>query len=164
MGTYVTEYQNGNRYVTSEGKYAETVRTTDALMKRRTYRLRQSPVLSVTSIKHNDQAIGESASWTEITAYDLDTETGELIFGGSVTVYEGNKNLEFIYVAGYESVPDEVEWACEELVANALKKAIADNLNARVKFPRPSMITMSNEEVFTKEIKGMLEPYKAVRT
>ncbi|MFA5307152.1 MAG: hypothetical protein WC365_06925 [Candidatus Babeliales bacterium] len=165
-GATVTEYQNGNSS-SLEGVYPDTARAGKLDIKNKVYRLSQSPIISVTSVNHNTAAIGEVEAWTAITAYHLDSETGELVFANTVAINEKSnyyaKNLRFIYVAGYASVPDEVEQACEELVANALKKAITDNLNARVRFGRPAAISMSGKEVFTDEIKEMLNPYQQVR-
>ncbi|MFA5307665.1 MAG: hypothetical protein WC365_09510, partial [Candidatus Babeliales bacterium] len=165
-GATITEYQNGNQS-SSEGIYPETARASKLGIKDKVYRLEQSPVISVTSVHQNTAAIGETEAWTAITAYHLDNDTGELIFANTVSINEKSnyyaKNLRFIYVAGYSSVPDEVEQACEELVANALKKAVADNLNARVRFGRPAPINMSGKEVFTDEIKEMISPYQQVR-
>jgi len=165
-GATVTEYQNGNSS-SLEGVYPDTARANKISIKDKVYRLEQSPILSITSVSQNTAAIGETEAWTAITAYHPDLETGELIFANTVSINEKSnyyaKNLRFIYVAGYSSVPDEVEQACEELVANALKKAVADNLNARVRFGRPAPINMSGKEVFTDEIKEMISPYQQVR-
>ncbi|MFA5306636.1 MAG: hypothetical protein WC365_04245 [Candidatus Babeliales bacterium] len=160
-GASITEYQNGEPY--QSGVYSDTVRAAKNEVRRKLYHLGQSPIISISSVAHNNNSMGASPVWDTTTDYQLDTETGEISFASSVTINDGIKNLRFVYVAGYASVPDEVEQACEELVANAIKKATMDNLNARVRFGKPSAISMTNKEVFTDEIKEMLEPYKQVR-
>ena len=76
---------------------------------------------------------------------------------------EGVLNMRFIYVAGYASVPDEIRWACEDLVGNALKKMQQDALNGHVRFRNPAPIAFGNETVFTSDIKQLLEPYRKTR-
>jgi hypothetical protein len=160
-GASITEYQDGEPF--QSGVYSDTVRAAKNEIRRKLYHLGQSPVVSISSVAHNNNSMGASPVWDTTTDYQLDTATGEVSFASSVTINDGIKNLRFVYVAGYASVPDEIEQACEELVANAIKKATIDNLNARVRFGKPSAISMTNKEVFTDEIKEMLEPYKQVR-
>jgi hypothetical protein len=123
----------------------------------------------MTSVYQNTAAIGQAENWVAIPSsdYHLDSETGEVTFASSVSINPKSasysKNLRFIYVTGYSSVPEEIVMACEELVANALKKQLADNLNARVRFSRPAAISFSDKTVFTDDIKEMLEPYRQMR-
>ena len=119
-------------------------------------------MISVTSISDNSASVGETAVWAAITNYHIDLETGKVTFGWNASFSVSTKNLRFIYRTGYTDVPDEIKWASEDLAINAVKKAVADNLNVRVKFGRPSPIAMSGKDVFTDEIREMLLPYKKV--
>jgi len=58
-GATITEYQNGNQS-SSEGIYPETARASKLGIKDKVYRLKQSPVISVTSVHQNTAAIGET--------------------------------------------------------------------------------------------------------
>ena len=162
-GASITECHNG-KACPSEGVYPHTDRSDKAEITRRTYRLGQFPVLSVTSVHNNASGIGETPSWgSAITAYTLDNETGEIVFGWNVNISVSVKNLRFIYEAGYDNVPDEIEWACEEMVVNAIKKMMQDGVNMRIKFGRPMPIGLKTADVFTDSVKELLDPYRKVR-
>lgn len=166
-GATITEYHSGKQYPFND-VYPNTSRTTVLGSMHRAYQLDQSPVISVTSIHQNTASIGETAVWEEISNYSSNSNTGMIYFGSNVNLISRSccyvDNLRFVYVAGYVSVPEEVQWATEELVANAIKKKVEDNLNSRVRFNRPAPIAIdAGKEIFTEEIREMLAPYVKVR-
>lgn len=164
-GATVTECMDGKS--TGSSAYTNTKRSAMFAAKSRTYRLDQSPVISVTSVSQNSAQVGATPVWEAITAYSIDNDTGEVCFSPSVSINPKSafysKNLRFIYTAGYSTVPDEIAAACEELVANGLKKVMMDQLNSRVRFSRPAPISFSDKSVFTDDVKELLEPYVKVR-
>jgi hypothetical protein len=142
--------------------YVDSDRSDKAAVARRTYKLSQSPIVSVTSISDNSAAVGETAVWAAITNYHIDNDIGEVTFGWNASFSVSTKNLRFVYVAGYAAVPDEVKYACEDLVINALKKRLQENLTGHIKFGRITTSSMYQPDVLTKEIKEVLDAYKKV--
>ena len=163
-GATITEYKDANK-VQSIAVYPNTDRAYSNEIQRREYRLDHQPVISITSIHKNTASVGASDTWVEITSpnYKYDSQTGRVILASTVLPDEGVLNMRFIYVAGYASVPDEIRWACEDLVGNALKKMQQDALNGHVRFRNPAPIAFGNETVFTSDIKQLLEPYRKTR-
>lgn len=160
-GSSVTQIESGKSYA-SAGTYPETERSYEAEIKRRTYRLNQTPIINDTDVSYNTAQIGASDNWQATTAYRLDKETGELVFAWSVNISHGIKNVRFVYTAGFVVTPNEVAWACEEIVVNAIKKMMQDGVNARIKFARPMHISLRSVDVFTDGVKEMLEAYRKV--
>jgi len=146
----------------SSGTYNDTDRRAKAEQLRCEYKLRHQPVISVTSIAYNSASIGSADNYVAITAYRLDSETGRVQVNSASKPSTGILNLQFIYAAGYALTPDEIKWACEELVANALKKRLQDSLNSRVRFGRPSAISFGDKDVYTDAVKELIAPYKKV--
>jgi len=162
-GATVTEYKDGKE---DEGKdnYILTRKSSDYEKWRREYVLDYAPVISVTSVSENTASIGDSDSWSAITAYRLNSNTGKLIFSQASAPDEGTDNIRFIYVAGYSTVPDTIEMACEEIVANALKRAVKNLLNASYRFgSKASPIEVQVTVDLSDAEKKMLAPYKRMK-
>lgn len=158
-GATITEYHDGKS--ASAALYTGTDRANKSAI--REYQLRQTPVISITSVSVNSATIGSSDSYTATTSYRSDLSNGRIVFAQGSEPAEGQLNVRFIYVAGYSSVPDEIRWACEDLVANAIKKNYEDQVNSRVRFTKPAAVSsFNNSSIFTAEIKEMLKPYKKV--
>lgn len=161
-GATITEYHDGKGV---DSGYGGTARSLETANRSRIYLLNQSPVVSIDTILQSASDTGEVPLWTDaLSPYQLVSETGEIIFSSTININAGYKNIQIIYVAGYETVPDEIQQACEEIVANAVKKALSDNFNARVRLGgKPATISMTDKTVFTDEIKEMLAPYQQSR-
>ena len=144
--------------------YPETERTGIYDVYRRTFFASQSPIVSITSIHKNTANLGDTPSWTEITAYYMDSDTGRIVIKDTVAPTNGIGNLRVIYKAGYATEPDEIKWACEELVVNGLNGMLQDSLNSKIRFTRPVPSSFSSAKVFTDAIKEKLTPYKKRRS
>lgn len=161
-GSTVTEYHDGQA-TRSTYLHQETEMSDVYNLKRRTYFVDHTPIISVTSVHENEAAIGATDSWSAITKYRYDSNTGRFVFAEQSAPDEGIKNVRIIYVAGYSIVPDEIKWACEELVANSIKALVQQGLNAKIRFARPTPIAFSTPEVFTDAIREKLDSYKKRR-
>jgi len=98
--------------------------------------LRHSPVLSITSLKYNSAADGETKVWvtkTEDTDFITYDKEGRIKFIPSkFTPNVGSKNIEVIYSAGYSSVPSRVEELATKMVAQrVIESLLSNNVNER---------------------------------
>lgn len=84
--------------------------------------LRQYPITSVTTIKRYDGISGSSEVWTTLVAltdYDrlvLDTEACYINLDNGQFESGVDNNYKITYVAGYSSIPDDIQMACKELL------------------------------------------------
>jgi hypothetical protein len=162
-GSTVTDYFDVKEE-DSTFHYPETERTGIYDVYRRTFRLSQSPIISVTTVHKNTANLGDTAVWELITAYYMDSDTGRIVIKDAVAPISGIGNMRVIYKAGYATEPDEIKWACEELVVGALNAIWQRSLNSKIRFTRPTPIGLSTPDVFTDAIKEKLAPYKKRRS
>ncbi len=141
--------------------YAGTNRYANRNDAKREYHLTQTPVISITSVYKNTADIG-SNSWVAITSYRSNLTSGRIIIASGSEPDSGYENLRVIYECGYSTVPDEVRYACEDLVGNAYKKAHADYNNSRIRLSAPRSIMLGGDQVFTQDIKDRLAAYRKV--
>ncbi len=161
-GATITEIVDAKTQSTA--LYSNTDRAASQAISKREYFLKHAPVISVTSVAKNTADIGSSDSWTTISASSYRRSDNRIVFSSSADPSEGQMNVRFIYVAGYNTVPNEIRWACEDLYANVAKKALQDQTNGRVRFTRAAPISFKNEAVFTDDVKLILEPYRKVNS
>jgi len=82
------------------------------------------------------QVFGIPGSWTDLNVTDLDVfaETGEITLPVNVLSWTFNE-VEVVYTAGLDPIPDAVKVACAQIVKNAqatpalnLKKSVIDKM------------------------------------
>jgi hypothetical protein len=161
-GCTVTEYQDGQAE-SSTLDYPDTERSIRFGLTQRTYRFGYVPVISVTTIHKNIAGIGEADSWTQITKYRANNSTGRLIISSAQSPLEGTDNLRLIYKAGYSTLPEDIRFACEELVGNMLRAMVQHKMAAKVRFVQPKLVSFSSPEVFTDSVKEKLAIYRQRR-
>jgi len=160
-GATVTEYHDGKEKRSSDFATFHEAEQAD-IKRRRTFYLRQTPAISITTIKENVAVIGSSDDWktrTETTHYRPNLKMGRIRFASGYIPNEGTDNIEFIYVAGYSSVPKVVEWVCSEMVGNYLQGGIGDRSAQYIRLARPEPMDFSSPQIFTKEMKERLQRY-----
>lgn len=96
--------------------------------------LRNSPIISISSIAENTAPAGETESWTTKTsgthflAYNNKGEI--LIIPGKWSPKDGYKNIKIVYTAGYSSIPAKVQMLATLMVTNrVLSSLINSNVN-----------------------------------
>jgi hypothetical protein len=158
-GVTVTEYFDGMGATPPTGLY-EFDEETDAWKQQssRLY-LSQRPVLSVATVEINSADIGDADVWTATTKYRWYSH-GEIVFSSSATPAKGTKNVRVTYKAGYATTPLDIEMACMRLIVNTVHKLIADRTATFVSFARPSAVNFSSPDIFTPDIKTILNRYK----
>jgi len=160
-GATVTEYHDGKSKRSSD--FPEFYEDSQAdLQRRRTFYLHQTPVISITTVKENEASIGNADDWetrTETTHYRANKKMGRIRFASGYIPDEGTDNVEFVYVAGYSSVPKVVEEICRQLVANSLLAETGDRSAQYIRMARPEPMDFSNPQIFTKEMKERLKRY-----
>ncbi len=100
--------------------------------------LKNTPVVSITSVEYDSSSLTESPSWitlTEYTHYKVD------VAHGSVTLYpsrfssgikDGVNRFRVVYSSGYSSIPGNVQMLATKLVTSrVLESLINDNVNSR---------------------------------
>jgi len=163
-GASVTEYHDG-KSARDETRFYPLNERKDAYDEwRYTYWTKQTPIISITSIHKRTSAIGVTEAWSEITAYNYIADTGQIRLKSSVAPSEGMKRLRIIYAAGYASRPDDIELACAMLVSHYLQGFVQQDLTQRVQWSRPTIPDFARPQVFTEDIKALLEPFKKKRT
>lgn len=164
LGVTVTEYQDGiaERY-SHLPALGEREDAYDAY--RATFWLRHTPIILVTSIHENEADIGEADSYTAITKYRFNSETGEVRIATGEVPAEGTKNVRFIYTAGYKTgeTPVEVEQATATLAGNYIQARAQEYTTQSIHWGRPTPFAIQRPEIFTADIKDMLESYKKKR-
>lgn len=159
-GATITEYHDG--YEGRSPDFTEFYYDQNADEERRkTFYLNHYPIISVTSVKENTASIGNADSWSTraTTDYRLNVNNGILKFSVGRTPKEGFKNVEFIYVAGYASIPQLVNWVCGELVGNFLQAGVGDRSAQYIQMARPTALDFANPQTFTKEMERKLKRY-----
>jgi hypothetical protein len=95
--------------------------------------LRNSPIISISSIAENTASAGETASWdTQVseTDYLLYENKGEiLVVPGKWSPKDGYKNIKIVYTAGYSSIPAKVQMLATKMVTQrVLSSLISSNV------------------------------------
>ena len=107
ISKFITDYVDRN---------IERGTTTEYFDGRDTVVLKNYPILSVTSIKHNVGTQAEPQWYTiDPINYVVYKSEGKIAIGGGVV--RGYQNLEVVYEAGYSTVPEDVEMVATQLVA-----------------------------------------------
>ena len=119
----------------------------------------QRPVLSVTTVEENSADIGDSDVWTATTKYRW-YDKGEIIFSSSAIPAKGTKNVRVTYKAGYANTPLDIEMTCMRIITNVIHKLIADRTATFVSFSRPQAVNFSSPDIFTPDIKTILNRYR----
>lgn len=96
--------------------------------------VRNSPIISITSIKENTASAGETVNWvtkTVNTDYLLYSRRGEvLIIPGKWSPKDGYRNIEIVYVGGYASIPAKIQMLATKMVTQrVLSTLISSNIN-----------------------------------
>jgi hypothetical protein len=160
-GVSIIEYFDGVGSVPPDGLY-EFDEETDAWkdVSSRLY-LSQRPVLSVTTVEENSADIGDTDVWTATTKYRW-YDRGEIVFSASAIPAKGVKNVRITYKAGYTITPRDIEMVCMRLIVNTIHKLIADRTATFVSFARPQAVNFATPDIFTPDIKTILNRYKLV--
>lgn len=160
-GATVTEYHDGKSKRSADFPTFYEADQAD-IKRRRTFFLRQTPVISVTTVKENEASIGSSDDWktrTETTHYRVNKKMGRLRFSTSYIPDEGTDNVEFVYKAGYSTTPKVVEEICRQLIANSLQAEAGDRSAQYIRLARPEPFDFSSPQIFTDEMKARLKRY-----
>lgn len=97
--------------------------------------LKHSPIISITSVEYNQNALGssEGTSWVTKTAetdYSSYDERGEIVILPSWSPYSGRKRIRVTYVAGYSTIPKQVQMLATKTVAlRVLNSVLQNNVN-----------------------------------
>lgn len=158
-GSVVTQITDGNEE-DSESTYDGSERQSQKTYDNRVYVLDYTPIVGMTGVYENTASIGETEVWVELLSYTYNAKSGRLVFSANDFPAEGVDNVKFVYTAGYETLPSEIEMACEELVQNAIMRMNKNQLNAKVRFGAAQPINTQPTIQLTPDIKQMLDPYK----
>ena len=161
-GVAITEYKDGKEDM-SRVLSSDSERAAIQDEARRTYFLMHQPVLTVSSISKNVAQLGSTDSWTAITKYRLNLTSGRLVIASGSAPSQGIDNLKIVYTAGFTTVPTDIRFVCEELVANQLKALVQQGMAVKVRFAQPTLVNFSNPKVLTESIKERLAPYTSRR-
>lgn len=98
--------------------------------------VRKTPVLSITSLKYNSAADGETKDWsTRVEDKDFVTYNDEgriKVVNSNFKPKSGSKNIEVVYQHGYASVPSRVqELATKMVTQRVIETLLNDNVNSR---------------------------------
>lgn len=99
--------------------------------------LKKTPVLSITSLKYNNQANGETPNWatkTEGTDFTVYEDEGRIkIFTNQWKPLTGiDKNIEVKYTHGYSTVPGRVQELATKMVTDrVLSTLLSNNVDQR---------------------------------
>jgi len=98
--------------------------------------LKNTPLVSVTSVEYNNSIVGVAPNWvtlTEYTNYSFDADKGVIILvAGSFTVAPGYNKYRVTYNSGYTVLPKNVEMLATKLVTSrVLSGIISQNVNER---------------------------------
>lgn len=158
-GVSQTQYFSGSGVTPPAGMYEFSESAEDWEQKAGTLFLSQRPVLSITSVHENKADIGEADDWQLITAYRW-LEHGEVVFAIDAIPAAGIKNIRVVYIIGFSGTPRNVEMACCTLVVNLLHKELSDKMQGFTSFTRPTALNFGSPQVFTADIKTILDRYK----
>jgi len=163
-GVTITEYHTG-KVAYPDRFYSYLDEREDAYNAWRfVYWFKQTPIVSITSIKRRTSDLGESEVWSAITKYAYNADTGELQIKQSQAPAAGIKRLELVYKAGYTTTPEEVREACAMLAGNYLQARAQEYTTQHVAWGRPMPLDIRRPEIFTQDIKDTLEPYRKKRS
>lgn len=164
-GITITEYHDG-KLTRKSHRYQLTERVDAHDIYRQTYWIEHTPIIAITSVKENIASIGSSDSWTTITDYRLSNDTGRLVFKAGAEPDEGVKNVQIIYTAGYliDAIPDEIREATGMLAGNYLQARAQEYTTQHIQWGRPTTLDIKRPEIFTQDIKDLLEPYVKKRS
>ncbi|MCW3994921.1 MAG: hypothetical protein NWE98_02075 [Candidatus Bathyarchaeota archaeon] len=157
-GAQITQINDGSTE-DSEFTYDGSLRQLKKSFDNRVYILDFTPVIQISGVYENTALTG-SPVWVEITNYSFNPVTGRIVFSNQDFPASGVDNVKFVYTAGYETLPSEIELACEELVQNALMKMNKNQLNAKIRFGAAQPIETQPTLQINSEIKEALNPYK----
>lgn len=156
-GASITEYHNG-KAKRFGADYLESIEDL-GIAERRTFYLEHYPVISVSTVKENVAAIGASDDWKTRTKYRVDKKRGIVKFATGVIPQEGFENVEFVYTAGYSSIPVPIAMATAEIAGNYIKDAVEKYTQQHMPWQRPAPLDFSIAKIFTPHAEALLAPY-----
>jgi len=160
-GATVTEDFNGIG-TSPPSEYLQYAREIEIWQQRaRLFNLSERPIISITSVEEL-----VSGSWTARTkgdgsSYDYRQVGGQIYFWKNIPA-QGWKNLKVVYVAGYSTIPSDIEWVCARLIANEIQAASEDRMASTVSLGRPGLIDFEDPKIFSKDLAERLESYRKV--
>ena len=122
-------------------------------------RLKHYPVLSVSSVYYNTAGYGQTESWSEVTStyYILYSDEGLIKIINKVPAIK-EKSIKITYTAGYSAVPDAIKHVAVQLCSNFLHAILQRKISPVVRVDEFT-IKMIIPEIFTEELKMLLEPH-----
>lgn len=158
-GIELTEYYDGVGSSPPSGMHEFSEEVTSWEEQAGTIFTKHRPIVSIPTIHENKVAIGDTDDWQEITAFRW-FKHGEIAFASGSIPAKGRKNVRIVYNTGYTAKPRSIEMACCSLVVNLLHKQISDKTAGFTSFTRPTAINFGIPQVFSSDIKAMLNRYK----
>lgn len=121
--------------------------------------LNQYPISTVTTVKLYDYE-QQTVLQTYTANEDYISYLNEgYIYKGSKWTY-GHKNFQIVYIAGYSTIPEDIELACNMIVANLFNMPDKSNISAeRI---GSYSINYLSEQGLPPQVKSILDNYKRV--
>lgn len=125
------------------------------------FRLRDWPVISFTTLHEDPECVYGANALVDATEYVVDARLGEVIRKFSVPFLRYAQSLRAVYVAGYATIPLDLEMAAIELCALKWRRRKNEGLSSRSL--QDGSVTYFTASDYTKDVQRVLNLYRNLR-
>jgi len=117
--------------------------------------IKNFPITEIDTIEYNNGTFA-TPDWTAYTTDQYEYNLAEGIIYFDVDLPSGKQNVRITYTGGFTTVPQDIEMACNKLVARYYNKRKSEGVSAET----AGITNLTWDDVLTKEITSVLNRYK----